>query len=71
MQEVSDLKTQLEKTTEEIEKLTEGQANDALLFSAYDAKLRNDTEALNTVLSSINYEQLTEEQKAVYDKIQN
>ena len=70
MQEVSELKSQLEKNTEEIEKLTEGQANDALLFSAYDAKLRNDAEALNTALSSINYEQLTEEQKAVYDKIQ-
>ena len=70
MQEVSELKAQIEENKTEIERLTEEQANNALLFGAYDAKLQNDAEALNAVLSSINYEQLTDEQKAVYDKIQ-
>lgn len=55
------------------EKLDEAEAdmaNGDLLLEAYDAKLQNDTERLTSILNSINYEQLTENQKAAYDKLQ-
>lgn len=55
------------------EKLDEAEAdmaNGDLLLEAYDAKLQNDTERLTSILNSINYEQLNENQKAAYDKLQ-
>lgn len=63
IQEVSGLKAELDKTETEL-------ANSDLLLSAYDAKLQNDADTLASILGSINYEQLTDNQKAVYDKLQ-
>lgn len=62
IQEVSALKSELETANTEL-------TNSKILLEAYDAKLQNNAEALNLILSSLNYEQLSDEQKAVYDKL--
>lgn len=63
IQELSGIREKLDEAEADV-------ANGDLLLEAYDAKLQNETERLISILNSINYEQLTENQKAAYDKLQ-
>ena len=76
MQQVADLKKQIEEDGKAIEELNqkiyESSAvndNDKLLLHAYDCKLSDNTDDLSVILSSINYDSLTDEQKVIYDKL--
>ena len=76
MQEVSELKEQIASKDEtiaglntQIESFSIIQENNMLLFHAYESKLADNTDDLKEILSTINYEQLTPEQKTVYDNL--
>ena len=76
IQEVSGLKEQLASKDEtiaglnsQIESFNIIQDNNALLFHAYESKLSGNIDDLKEILSTINYEQLTPEQKTVYDNL--
>ena len=59
---ITDLNTQLENVN-----LT--QSNSDLLFQAYNAKLNQNEDDVKLILANINYEQLTPQQKTVYDSL--
>lgn len=53
----------------QIEGITAAQNNSDLLFQAYTAKINQNEDDVTLILSNINYEQLTQQQKAVYDSL--
>ena len=53
----------------QIEGISAAQNNSDLLFQAYNAKIKNNEDDVTLILNNINYEQLTQQQKAVYDSL--
>lgn len=76
MQEVSELKDEIAARDEtidglnsQIDALNTVQDNNMLLFHAYASKASGNEDDLREVLSTINYEQLTPEQRNIYDNL--
>lgn len=59
---ITDLNAQLESINASL-------SNSDLLFQAYNAKLNQNEDDVKLILANINYEQLTQEQKTVYDSL--
>ena len=76
VQEINSLKTEIttrdttiEELNTKIANLTIIEDNNTLLFHAYESKLAGHDDDLEEILSSINYDQLTPEQKITYDNL--
>ena len=76
VQEINSLKTEIdtrdttiEEQSAKIAELTLAEDNNKLLFHAYESKLADHEDDLKEILSTINYDQLTAEQKIIYDNL--
>lgn len=54
---------------QQVESITASQNNSDLLFQAYISKINQNEDDVALILSNINYEQLTNQQKTVYDSL--